>query len=89
MKEIEERRQFLDEMEALGRGKQYRAQIMTEISQVRLMIDDKSKQLESSSRSASFPCRPSVSSIRSLPARAHKNGRLEEERATPMGVQSN
>ena len=40
LKEIEERRQFLDEMEALGQGKQYRAQIMTEISQVRLMIDD-------------------------------------------------
>ena len=44
LKEIEERRQFLDEMEALGQGKQYRAQIMTEISQVRLVIDDKSKQ---------------------------------------------
>ena len=38
MKEIEERRQFLDEMEALGQGKQYRAQIMTEISQVCLMM---------------------------------------------------
>ena len=48
LKEIEERRQFLDEMEALGQGKQYRAQIMTEISQVRLVTDDKSKQLESS-----------------------------------------
>ena len=38
LKEIEERRQFLDEMEALGQGKQYTAQIMTEISQVCLMM---------------------------------------------------
>ena len=62
LKEIEERRQFLDEMEALGQGKQYRAQIMTEISQVRLMIDDESNQLESS-RLASFSSRPSDSGI--------------------------
>ena len=33
--EIEERRQFLAEMEALGQGKEYRHKIMTEISQVR------------------------------------------------------
>ena len=64
LKEIEERRQFLDEMEALGQGKQYRAQIMTEISQVRLMIDDKSKQLENMQQ-ISF--RPSVSGICLLP----------------------
>jgi hypothetical protein len=31
--EIEERRQFLEEMEALGRGKEYRTRIATEISQ--------------------------------------------------------
>ena len=67
LKEIEERRQFLDEMEALGQGKQYRAQIMTEISQVRLMIDDESNQLESS-RLASFSSRPSDSGICSIPA---------------------
>jgi hypothetical protein len=35
--EIEERRQFLEEMEALGRGKEYRTRIATEISQVRRM----------------------------------------------------
>lgn len=34
VKEIEERRQFLDEMEALGQGKAHRNRIMTEISQV-------------------------------------------------------
>lgn len=34
MREIEERREFLEEMEALGRGKDYRNKIMTEISQV-------------------------------------------------------
>ena len=32
--EIEERKAFLDEMEALGQGKQYRTIIATEISQV-------------------------------------------------------
>lgn len=36
VKEIEERREFLQEMEALGRGKEYRNKIMTEISQVSL-----------------------------------------------------
>ena len=34
VKEIEERRQFLDEMEALGQGNAHRNRIMTEISQV-------------------------------------------------------
>jgi len=34
LKEIEERKQFLSEMEALGRGKEYRNKIQTEISQV-------------------------------------------------------
>ena len=32
--EIEERRQFLSEMEVLGQGKDYHTKIMTEISQV-------------------------------------------------------
>ena len=32
--EIEERKQFLDDMEALGQDKPHRARIMTEISQV-------------------------------------------------------
>lgn len=34
VKEIQERKDFLAEMEALGRGKQYRGLILTEISQV-------------------------------------------------------
>ena len=34
MREIEERREFLEDMEALGRGKEYRSKIMAEISQV-------------------------------------------------------
>ena len=34
LKEIEERREFLEEMEALGQGKNYRTKLMTEISQV-------------------------------------------------------
>ena len=62
LKEIEERRQFLDEMEALGQGKQYRAQIMTEISQVRLMIDDLQTV-----RKQQISFRPSVSGICLLP----------------------
>ena len=33
-KEIQERRQFLEEMENIGRGKEYRPIIETEISQV-------------------------------------------------------
>ena len=33
MEEIEERRQFLEEMESLGRGGEYRSRILTEISQ--------------------------------------------------------
>ena len=33
LKEIEERKEFLEEMEALGKGEEYRARIMTEISQ--------------------------------------------------------
>jgi len=37
LQEIEERRQFLAEMEALGQGKKYNTQIMTEISQVYFM----------------------------------------------------
>jgi len=34
LKEIEERREFLNEMEAIGKGKEYRTKIQTEISQV-------------------------------------------------------
>ena len=34
LEEIEERKEFLEEMEALGQGKNYRAKVMTEISQV-------------------------------------------------------
>ena len=34
LKEIEERKEFLEEMEALGQGKKYRTKLMTEISQV-------------------------------------------------------
>ena len=34
VQEIEERREFLKEMEALGQGKNYRTKVMTEISQV-------------------------------------------------------
>ena len=34
LQEIEERREFLTEMESLGKGKTYRSKIMTEISQV-------------------------------------------------------
>ena len=36
LKEIEERREFLEEMEALGQGQKYRTKVMTEISQVRV-----------------------------------------------------
>ena len=36
MKEIEERKEFLEEMEALGQGQKYRTKLMTEISQVRI-----------------------------------------------------
>ena len=34
LKEIEERKEFLSEMEALGKGNEYRNKIQTEISQV-------------------------------------------------------
>ena len=34
LEEIEERRQFLSEMEALGQGKHHHSKIVTEISQV-------------------------------------------------------
>ena len=34
LQEITERKEFLDEMESLGQGQQYRGKIMTEISQV-------------------------------------------------------
>ena len=37
---IEERREFLSEMEQLGQGKQYRTQIETEISQVCVSFKD-------------------------------------------------
>lgn len=36
VKEIEERKEFLSDMEALGQGKQFRAIILAEISQVRV-----------------------------------------------------
>jgi hypothetical protein len=39
MEEIEDRRRFLEQMESLGKGKQYRAEISTEISQVRSIFD--------------------------------------------------
>ena len=38
MKEIEERKEFLEEMEALGQGQKYRSELMTEISQVSIII---------------------------------------------------
>ena len=34
LKEIEERKEFLSEMEAIGKGREYRSIIQTEISQV-------------------------------------------------------
>lgn len=34
MKEVQERKEFLADMEALGQGRQYRGIILTEISQV-------------------------------------------------------
>ena len=34
LKEVDERREFLSEMEAIGKGKEYRSKIQTEISQV-------------------------------------------------------
>lgn len=36
VKEIEDRKEFLSDMEALGHGKQFRTIILTEISQVRV-----------------------------------------------------
>ena len=33
LQEIEERKEFLEEMEALGKGEEYHARIMTEILQ--------------------------------------------------------
>ena len=38
IKEIEERREFLEEMETLRQGHKYRTKVMTEISQVRAII---------------------------------------------------
>lgn len=38
LEEIEERREFLDHMEALGKGKQVRSKILTEISMVSIDI---------------------------------------------------
>ena len=38
LQEITERKEFLDEMESLGQGQQYKSKIMTEISQVRTCI---------------------------------------------------
>lgn len=40
VKEIQERKDFLAEMEALGRAKQYRGLILTEISQVGAAVGD-------------------------------------------------
>ena len=37
LKEIEERKEFLEEMETLGQGEKYRSKLMTEISQVRIL----------------------------------------------------
>jgi hypothetical protein len=41
MKEIEERKEFLEEMEALGQGHKYKTKLMTEISQARISIFNK------------------------------------------------
>ena len=38
LKEIEERREFLSEMEAIGKDKEYRNKIQTEISQVHMVL---------------------------------------------------
>lgn len=38
--EVQERREFLAEMEALGQGKKYQRIIFTEISQVRKILDN-------------------------------------------------
>ena len=38
VEEIEERRQFLSEMEALGRDKEHHSKIMTEVSQVYTIV---------------------------------------------------
>eukprot|EP00048_Salpingoeca_helianthica_P020044 m.4518 g.4518 ORF g.4518 m.4518 type:complete len:209 (-) comp4334_c0_seq1:28-654(-) len=48
MEEIEERQRFLEQMERLGRGKEYRAQITTEISQKIRMLEviDKERSAE-------------------------------------------
>ena len=42
LEEIEERREFLTEMEGLGQGEKYRNKIMTEISQVNINITEPS-----------------------------------------------
>ncbi|XP_065066282.1 UPF0193 protein EVG1 homolog [Rhopilema esculentum] len=53
MAEIEDRRKFLDEMEALGQGKKYRTIIATEISQkireLEIIDKERSEELESNS----------------------------------------
>ena len=38
LKEIEERKEFLEEMETLGQGQKYRTKLMTEISQVLVRV---------------------------------------------------
>lgn len=53
MAEIEERRSFLEQMERLGKGKQYRAQISMEISQV-------GPQGEGVHASSEVVCKPSL-----------------------------
>lgn len=40
MNEVQERKEFLAEMEALGQGKKYQRMIFTEISQVRKILGD-------------------------------------------------
>lgn len=40
LNEVQERKEFLAEMEALGQGKKYRSIILTEISQVREVPGD-------------------------------------------------
>lgn len=40
LNEVQERKEFLAEMEALGQGKKYRSMILTEISQVREVPGD-------------------------------------------------
>ncbi|XP_072512162.1 UPF0193 protein EVG1 isoform X5 [Notamacropus eugenii] len=77
VKEVHERQEFLAEMEALGRGKQYRGIILTEISQVGPALDP---------TTCSHPS--SLTPLCALPsAEATRDGRYrpEEERRPSEG----